>query len=86
MLSGHGAADAARVGAGDGSGLEPEQLLLPDGCGLYLLACYQGRPEVATEWSTTADWVLGTPGDADTAFSALFFAGLETYGVTEVAH
>jgi hypothetical protein len=72
LVSGHGAADRAAFRAPRGE-LTPRGLHLPPRARLYLLGCYQGRPELRGAWAAgtglAEDRVRGHDGETESAFS-----------------
>jgi len=88
LISGHGAEDAARMGGG--AAFTPSDLRLPAPADLYLLGCYQGRPELKALWAQGAGipaaQVHGSPEDTETALSTLFLLNLAMAGWRDIAH
>jgi hypothetical protein len=83
IVSGHGAADRARLRTPDGS-FTPGSLRLPTRAALYLLACYQGRVSLRGAWAkgTGIDpgRVHGPDGETDSSLSTCLFLHLLTEG------
>jgi hypothetical protein len=76
-VSGHGAERTARISDGHRRRLLPRDLTLPPGVDLYLLACYQGRPEIRDQWvNETGGRVHGCDGETESALSTLLLLGL----------
>ena len=77
IVSGHGAERTARIGDGHRRRLLPQDLELPPGVDLYLLACYQGRREIRDRWADeTGGHVHGCGGETESALSTLLLLGL----------
>jgi len=72
LVSGHGSAERAAFRASRGS-LTPGGLRLPRQARLYLLGCYQGRPELRGAWAAgtglAEERVRGHDGETESAFS-----------------
>ena len=62
VVSGHGAERTAWISDGDRRRLHPQDLELPPGVDLYLLACYQGRPETREGWAEETGAEVVIPG------------------------
>ena len=84
LISGHGAPDQAAFRGPAGS-LTPEKLLLPKGAGLYLLGCYQGRPDLRRAWAAgtglAEEQVHGPEGETESAFSTCLLLHLLEEGL-----
>jgi hypothetical protein len=77
VISGHGAERTARIGDGHRRRLHPQDLKLPHGVDLYLLACYQGRRQIRDRWAgETGGDVHGCDGETESALSTLLLLGL----------
>ncbi len=72
LISGHGSRDRAAFRSPSGY-LTPGSLSLPPGAALYLLGCYQGRPELRKAWAEGAglaeERVHGCEGETESALS-----------------
>jgi hypothetical protein len=77
VVSGHGAERTAWISDGHRRRLHPQDLELPPGVDLYLLACYQGRRDIRERWADeTGGDVHGCDGETESALSTLLLIGL----------
>jgi hypothetical protein len=90
LISGHGAEESARLSDGRNNALTPGDLLLPKGCGLYLLGCYQGKEYLKSQWAeaTGGDHkrIHGCGGETESALSTLLLLNLLDDGPETIAH
>jgi len=90
VLAGHGSEDRAAIGDGRGRSLVPSDLRAgrapgrPASAGLYMLACSQGRSDLAASWARGAGLpaasVHGAEGETETLLSTLFVLHLAREG------
>jgi hypothetical protein len=87
LVSGHGAADRAAFRGPRGE-LTPGMLRLPSGARLYLVGCYQGRPELRRAWAAgtglVEERVRGHDGETESAISTCLFLHLLEDGLASL--
>jgi hypothetical protein len=90
LLAGHGSEDRAAIGDGTGRSLGPADLRgalcpgPPPSAGLYMLACSQGRPDLAASWASGSGLpearVHGAEAETETLLSTLLVLHLAREG------
>jgi len=85
LVSGHGARDQAAFRSPRGD-LTPDKLRLPRRARLYLLGCYQGRPELRGAWAAGTglpeERVRGHDGETESAISTCLLLHLLEEGMS----